>query len=261
MKGPFMRIPLLTLGAVTLAAVAAAQTPEERGLEIARAIEKANEGFGTDKAEMTMELINAHGDVTTRKMLSQTLEGKEDGDKSRVEFQWPADVKGTKLLTFTHKSGDDDQWLFLPAVKRIKRIASNNKSGSFMGSEFAYEDIGGQEVEKFTYKLVDEPTEAGRACWRVERYPVDKNSGYKRQVVWFDKEYNNVLRIDYYDRKNELLKTGTFSDYQAFGKFWRMGKIAMNNVQTNKRSVLTFAKRELGTALDARLFESKALED
>ena len=109
---------------------------------------------------MTLELINAHGDVTKRKMVMEVLEGTDDGDKSRSVFEWPADVKGTKLLTWTHKKGDDDRWLYLPAVKRVKRISSSNKSGSFMGSEFAYEDFSSQEVEKYTYKLLDEPKQA-----------------------------------------------------------------------------------------------------
>jgi hypothetical protein len=238
-----------------------AETPEQKGLQIALMIDKENEGFVSEKSEMTMELINAHGETTTRKMVNETMEGKEDGDKSRVEFKWPADVKGTKLLTWTHKKADDEQWLFLPAVKRIKRISSNNKSGSFMGSEFAYEDIGGQEIEKYSYKYLDEPAEDGRATWRLERYPADKNSGYKRQIVWFDKEYKQVLRIDYFDRKDTLLKVARFSDYKKHGKFYRVGKITMENKQTNKKSILSWTGRALGAQLDAAMFESQALED
>jgi hypothetical protein len=254
-----MRFSVLAL-ALTAPLSALAQTPEQKGLEIAMISDKAQSGFKSEKADMTMELINAHGDVTTRKLALATLEGVEDGDKARSEFVWPADVKGTKLLTWTHKKGDDDQWLYLPAVKRIKRIASSNKTGSFMGSEFSYEDFGGQEVEKYTYKFLDEVQEGGRDCWRIERYPVDKNSGYKRQIVWMDKEYKSPLRIDYYDRKDELLKTAMFSGYQKFGEIWRIGKIEMGNVQTKKRSVITWANRKLGAALDEAMFRSESLE-
>ncbi len=255
-----MKVKSFFLVLALAAPAALAQTPEQKGLEIAVRADKAQSGFVSEKAEMTMDLINAHGDVTSRKMLMTILEGTDDGDKSRSEFLWPADVKGTKLLTWTHKQGDDDQWLYLPAVKRIKRIASSNKSGSFMGSEFAFEDLGGQEVEKYTYKFIDEVAEQGRDCWRFERYPVDKNSGYKRQVVWMDKEYNSPLRIDYYDRKDELLKIATFGGYQKFGNLWRIGKIEMANVQTKKKSVISWAKRQLGVAIDAALFKSDSLE-
>jgi hypothetical protein len=247
--------PLLLPGAVVAA------TPAEQGLAIARQADKANQGFVTERARLTMELVNAHGDVTTRRMVIETLEGKDDGDRSRAVFEWPADVKGTKMLTFTHKRGDDDQWLYLPAVKRTKRISSNNKSGSFMGSEFAYEDLASAEVEKYSYKLLGEQPVGGRACWQIERVPVDGNSGYGRQVVWMDKEYLNPLRIDYFDRKHELLKTAMFSGYRKHGQLWRFGKIEMNNVQTRKRSLLTWDERQLGAKLESAAFDSAALEE
>lgn len=247
--------------ASVLSAAAHAGPAEDKGLEIARKADKANEGFATEKGAMTLELINAHGDVTKRKMRFEVVEGKDDGDKSLSVFDWPADVKGTKLLTFTHKKGDDDQWLFLPAVKRVKRIASSNRSGSFMGSEFAFEDLAGQEVEKYTYKHLDDVKLDGRDCWRIERVPTDKNSGYKRQVVWMDKEYLNAIKIEFYDRKNELLKVSVFSGYKKQGKFWRFDKIAVENVQTKKKSVLAWENRELGTKVDASRFDSAALED
>ena len=254
---------LLTLGLCLSLLVpinALSKTPEERGLEIAIMADKANTGFIGEAADMTMELINAHGDVVTRKMSLKLLEGPQ-GDKSISSFSWPADVNGTKMLTWTHKDGDDDQWLYLPAIKRIKRISSRNKSGSFMGSEFSYEDFAGQEVEKFTYKHLEEITYDGRAVWRNERVPVDKRSGYSRQVVWVDKEYFNPLKIEYYDRKGELLKIGLFKDYEKYGKFWRFSSIHMDNVQTKKRSVLTWKNRKMGIKHSEEDFESEALED
>ncbi len=243
------------------AAPAAAATPEERGLEIARQVDKANEGFAGEKSEVTMLLINAHGEKAERRMNMQILEGKTDGDKSLSEFQWPADVKGTKMLTWTHKSGDDDQWLYLPSAKRVKRIASNNKSGAFMGSEFAFEDLASQEVEKYTYKFLEEKDLGGRKVWVTERFPVDKRSGYTRIVTYTDQEYMNPLKLEYYDRKNELLKVATFSGYEKTGKLWRFKVIDMDNVQTKKKSVLTWNKRQVNVSLDERLFQSESLEN
>jgi hypothetical protein len=248
---------LLTFSAAT----AVAETPEEKGLRLTQEADRKNEGYVSERAAMTMDLVNAHGDSTTRKLAIETLEGKADGDKSLASFEWPADVKGAKMLTWTHKQGDDDQWLYLPAVKRVKRISSSNKSGSFMGSEFAYEDLGSSEVEKFTYRFLGDVKEVGRDCYQIERTALDKNSGYKRQVVWMDVAYAQPLRIDYYDRKNELLKTATFSGYQQHGKFWRVGKIEVQNVQTKKRSILTWTSRKLGQAIDAAAFDSAALEE
>jgi hypothetical protein len=253
-------IPLLAALLFT-AAARAASDPAAAGLEIARKADAANQGFVGETATMTLELINAQGEVTKRKMNMQVLEGTDDGDKSRSEFEWPADVKGTKLLTWTHKKGDDDRWLYLPAVKRIKRISSSNKSGSFMGSEFAYEDFSSQELEKYTYRLLDEPKQGGRDTWRIERIPVEKDSGYTRQLLWMDKEYLGPLRIEYYDRKNELLKVAQFEGYKKLGKYWRFATIRMENVQTKKKSVLTWENRQLGTRPPAAAFDSARLED
>ncbi len=234
---------------------------EDKGLKIAVEIDQANEGFQTEVSDVTMDLINAHGDVVNRKMTLEILEGQRDGDKSIASFLWPADVKGTRLLTYTHKKGDDDQWLFMPAIKRIKRINARNKSGSFMGSEFAYEDMSSQEVEKYTYKFLEEAEIDGRTCWKMERYPTDPRSGYTRQVIWNDQEYMNPLRIDYYDRKDELLKTATFTGYTKIDKWWRVETIEMVNVQTKKKSILTWKTRKFGVDLDPDDFESEALED
>jgi hypothetical protein len=256
------RITWLVLALVVFFSLSVlADTPEQRGLDVAVKADKANSGFKSEKGELSMQLINAHGDVTNRKLTIEVLEGSDDGDKSRSTFTWPADVKGTRLLTWAHKRGDDDQWLYLPAVKRVKRIASSNKSGSFMGSEFSYEDFGSQEVEKYSYKLIEEPKYEGRDVWLVERYPVDGSSGYTRQVVWMDKEYKLPVRIDYYDRKRELLKTAVFSDFKKYGSQYRSNKVEMSNVQTKKRSIITWTERRLDVDLQANLFKSEGLEN
>ena len=253
---------LAVLVALSLGASAAtAQTPQEQGLQLALKIDKANEGFRTEVADVDMDLINRYGDRIRRTMTILVIEGDSDGDKSRVEFLTPPDVNGTKLLTWTHKSGDDDQWLFMPAIKRIKRISSRSKSGSFMGSEFSYEDMSSQEVEKYTYKFIAETELDGRKVWKYERYPRDRRSGYTRQIIWTDKEYMNALKVEYYDRKNELLKTATFKGYKKYGRFWRVSSIDMFNQQTQKRSILVWKSRKLGAPLDSDDFESDALED
>jgi len=144
-----------------------AKTPEEKGLAIALEADLRDSGFGDSVADLQMVLRNQHGEESKRKMRSRTLEMETDGDRSMVVFEEPRDVKGTTFLSFTHRSGPDDQWLYLPALKRVKRIASNNKSGPFMGSEFAYEDIASQEVEKYTYKFIGEEAVDGEAAYVV----------------------------------------------------------------------------------------------
>lgn len=203
-----------------------AETPEEKGLAIVQEAERRDQGFGDLVANMVMILRNRNGQESRREMTNKILEVKDDGDKSLALFHTPRDVRGTALLTFSHKSGDDEQWLYLPALKRVKRINSRNKSGSFVGSEFSYEDISSQEIEEYTYKYLRDEDLDGHACTVSAYYPVDRdNSGYSRQVVWRDSDEYRIRKVDFYDRKNSLLKTLTLKGYKQYkGQYWRAGK-------------------------------------
>ncbi|MCE7994026.1 MAG: outer membrane lipoprotein-sorting protein [Roseivirga sp.] len=236
-----MKNAVYTFIALLMAGSLSAQSPEAKGLEIAKAADAYDQGFGSSQTKLTMILTNKQGQESTRYMSNQTLELTEDGDKSLIVFDSPRDVKGTATLTFTHKEGSDDQWLYLPALKRVKRISSDNKSGPFMGSEFAYEDLSSQEVEKYTYKFLREEQINGVDAYVVERDPVDPKSGYARQIVWYNKQNYRLEKMDFYDRKNALLKTLTYGNYKAHKeKHWRAGEMNMINHQTNKKTKLLF---------------------
>lgn len=238
-----------------------AKSPEERGLEIAVEADQRDTGFHDSKASMQMILRNKQGDESTRHIRVRTLEQLDDGDKSLTTFDQPADVKGTNFLSFTHKTGPDDQWLYLPALKRVKRISSRNKSGPFMGSEFAYEDLSSQEVEKYTYKYVSDENYNGLDCFVIERYPVDKHSGYTRQVVWLDKQEYRPQKIVFYDRKNAKLKTLTYSGYQQYlDKYWRADEMFMENHQTGKSTRLIWQDYEFQSGLSEQDFNRSSLK-
>ena len=174
-----------------------AQTPEEKGLAIATEIDARDQGWQDQTSNMQMILTNRQGQSSTRKIRLSSLEVPGDGDKSISIFDEPADVKGTAFLSHTHAVKPDDQWLYLPALKRVKRISSSNKSGPFMGSEFAYEDIASQEVAKYTYKYLGEEEIDGRKMFINELYPQYKKSGYTRQVAWVDQERYVLLKVNF----------------------------------------------------------------
>lgn len=237
-----------------------AETAEEKGFRIAKEDEKHNTGFKAERSVVEMVLINAHGDKTKRKMKSFVKERVNEGDLSINEFLWPADVKGTKLLTHAFKEKSDDQWLYMPAIKRVKRISSRNKSGSFMGSEFSYEDMGSQEPEKFNFKYLKKVKLNGRPTHKIVRVPKDKYSSYSKQIIWNDLEYHAAVKIEYYDRKGELLKIAKFSKFKKLYKnMYRQLKIHMKNVQTRKESILLWKKRKLGVKLSKSKFQSTKL--
>lgn len=238
-----------------------AETPEEKGLAIAKEDDKLDNGFKDFTANMFMVLKNKQGEESTRHIRNKTLEVEGDGDKSISIFDRPRDVKGTALLNFTHKVGTDDQWLYLPALKRVKRISSANKSGSFMGSEFAYEDVTSQEIEKYTYKWVRDEEFKGEQSFVFERYPVYKNSGYTRQVVWLDQKEYKILKIEFYDRKNAPLKTLTQSDFKQYlGKYWYPGSMFMENHQTGKSTLLSWTDYKFHNGLSNKEFNKNSLK-
>ncbi|WP_422081613.1 outer membrane lipoprotein-sorting protein [Ulvibacterium sp.] len=253
-----MKKSILTVAAFSAISWAIAQTPEERGLEIAKAAELADQGFGSSLVELKMILKNKNGQTSERTMTTRTLELIEDGDKSLIAFDSPKDVKGTATLTYTHKVGSDDQWLYLPSIKRVKRISSNNKSGPFVGSEFAYEDLSSQEVEKYTYKFL----EAKGNLLLVEQDPVDPKSGYTRRIVTYNKDKGyRIEKVEFYDRKNALLKTLTYSDYKLYkDKFWRAATFNMVNHQSNKETLLKFSEYDFGVSFSGDDFSQVALQ-
>ncbi len=258
----FQVIPfILLLAAAFTSLPATAQSSADKGLSIAKAAEKADEGFKSSSVELKMILKNKQGQVSERLMSNRTLELTADGDKSLITIESPRDVKGTSTLTFTHKEGSDDQWLYLPSIKRVKRISSDNKSGPFMGSEFAYEDLSSQEVEKYTYKYLKDATFNGEATQVVERDPVDAKSGYTRQIVWYNPAKGYRLeKIEFYDRKNALLKTLTYDDYKQYlGKHWRAGKMTMTNHQSGKSTELLFNDYQFDAGLTDADFTQNSL--
>lgn len=251
----------LLLILLTLPLALFAETAEERGLAIAEEAERRDTGFHDFQATMGMRLRNKHGEESNRHLRTKTLEVDDDGDKTLIIFDRPRDVKGTAMLTFSHKTGQDDQWLYLPALKRVKRISSRNKSGPFMGSEFAYEDLASQEVEKYHYKFLREEELNGVEMFINERDPVDPNSGYTRQVVWIDKAEYRPFKIDFYDRKNTLMKTLTFEGYQHYlGQYWRADKMLMINHQTGKNTLLSWKDYKFRTGLKDSDFTRNSLK-
>jgi len=234
---------------------------EQKGLDISLEAKKRDLGWQDSTADMLMLLRNKQGQESIREIKMKSLEVLNDGDKSLTIFNKPRDVKGTAFLSFSHPVDADDQWLFLPALKRVKRISSRNKSGPFMGSEFAFEDLSSFEVEKYTYKYLGVDELNGMTNFKVEQYPVDENSGYTRRIVWIDTTEYRIHKIDFYDRKDSLLKTLTFSDYKQYlAKHWRADNQEMINHQNGKSTELKWSDYNFKTGLSDSDFNRNSLK-
>ena len=244
------------LGAVGLAAAAPPvlagepESAENRGLAIARDARERKQGFESFTASQTMLLRNRQGRESRRHLRVKVLETEGDGDRSLFVFDEPRDVRGTAFLVHGHKDGPDDQWLYLPALKRVKRINSANRSGSFMGSEFAYEDMTPPEVEQFHYQYLRDEACGELTCTVVERTPLDPRSGYRRQIVWQDTDELRLWKVEYYDQRDDLLKTLVVRDYELYvDRYWHAAEMTMVNHLTGKSTMLSWSDYEFRAAV------------
>lgn len=241
--------------------------PKAKGKEITAASIRSDDGFGDTQAQMIMRLTSESGEVSQRSLQLSVLEGVGDqnGDKSLIVFQTPVDVQGTVLLTHTQVLNPDDQWIYIPSIARVKRISSTNKSGPFLGSEFAFEDLTAQVLGKYDYIwLRDEACPAPDAalrCYVVERTPLYENSGYKRQIAWIDATEFQFRKVEYYNREDRLLKTLSLTGYTKHnGKFWRAHKLVMVNHQTNRSTTIDLSSIRFGAGQTEADFGEQSME-
>ncbi len=245
------------------ASEAVTESPEKKGFAIAAEVDRRDEGFQDTVATLQMILSNRQGRESRRKLKIKTFEmtGTGIGDKSLVIFDSPRDVKGTVFLTHSKVLDPDDQWIYLPALGRIKRISSSNKSGPFMGSEFSYEDMSSREVGKYSYKwLRDEPC-GQLTCFVVEAYPQYEKSGYSKLISWIDTKEYRTWKTEFYNRRGDLFKVLNFSDYKLYlDKYWRAGNLFMENIITGKKTRLVWSRYDFRTGLRENDFSKSRMK-
>lgn len=255
---------LLLSGTVLLAGSPAApgDTADE-GRRIFAEMSRRDSGYADQQARVSMQLKRKSGTATTRSMDIAILEVPDDGTRTIVSFDSPLDVKGTKVLTYSHALREDEQWIYLPAFKRVKQIADAGKTTSFMGSEFTYEDINSLNIQlqKFAYRYLRSEDVAGTPCFVVERVPSYARSGYKKQVVWVDKDKYVAVKVDYYDARDELIKTLTLGGFKQYlASIWRADEMVMANHQNGDATLLTFSDYRFKNGLGPTDFSAAALK-
>lgn len=230
------------------------------GIEVAKRSYDVMSGYKSSISLTTMILKNKNGQKNVRKLEIKKLENSS-GDKSLITFLYPNDIKDTKLLSHEKIAKDDHQWLYLPALKRIKRISSRNKSGSFMASEFSYEDISSQNYKNYSYERVAKKViKRGKEYYEVIRFPKDKNSGYSKQIIYLDSKSFLAHFGEYFDKQKRLLKKVEFMEYHKIQGVYRIKKIKMINVQNGKSSMLIWDKDTINQSIDAKAFTKRALQ-
>jgi len=237
------------------------QTPQAKGMSISLETKTRDAGWLDFTADMLMTLRNEQGQESVREVKMKSLEVQDDGDKSLTIFNQPKDIKGTAFLSYSHSVGADDQWLYLPSLKRVKRISSRNKSGPFMGSEFSFEDLSSFEIDKYNYHYLGDELVSGMDSFKVEQYPKDENSGYSKRIVWVDKQEYRIVKVEFYDRKKSLLKTLSYNDFKLyFDKHWRADTSTMINHQNGKSTELKWNNYVFKTGLNDSDFSKNSLK-
>lgn len=252
---------LLALAALTWNTVYA-ETPLQL-MELADKTAKVADARG----EMTMTLSNADGEQRMRKLVSMTKLKPDGVDNMRVlRFLAPADIKGTVTLLIEQSGQDDDMWIYLPALKKTRRLVSDNKRDSFVGSDLTFGDIIGHKPDDWNHALLREETLDNRPVYVIESLPkndtVKGNIGYSKRVTWVDKENHTALKTDYWDESGAPLKTVYVSDVRSAGAagHWQFMHLEAANTQSGHKTVLHFDSYKANQDLGADIFTPSYLE-
>ncbi len=260
--GPLRAAPAPETAAPPAASAPAADSPT-RGRAVMQAVEDANDDVASEEAEITMTLRDRGGNEATRSARLAFLAGEGGsgtGDRTLIRFTAPPDLRGTAFLT-AERPGDDDRWLYLPALGRVKRIAASKKSGNFAGTEFTYEDLGGRELDDYRHRYLRPDTLDGERVDVVEAEPVDPHSGYSRIVTWVSTEKHVILKAEYTDRRGQLMKVSRSTGFfRPDGRHWRFRTATMDNVQNGKSTVIRVDRWNLDADLDPARFTVEGLD-
>lgn len=254
------RSPALWLCLVTVClSVAQALAADPDGHEIMRMA--YNRADGEDRTSvMTMTLVNKRGRQRVREVESYSKDYGPDR-KSVMVFRSPADVRGTAYLSWDYEEigKDDDKWLYMPALKKVRRISGSSRNEYFMGTDFTYDDMGKRNVDKDTHTLLGTEEVKGHACWKVESVPVDPGDLYTRRVQWVSTTAHMTLKAEYYD-KDGLVKIYRAVEFVQQGEFWTLLRSEMDNVSREHKTIMEVTSMRYDTGLEDSMFQVSAIE-
>ena len=210
---------------------------------------------------LVMTIENSRGNQRVRK-IKQFVKTVKNGEKKIMYFLSPADVKNTSFMTWSYDDGSksDDQWIYLPALKKVKRISSDSKGDYFMGSDFTYDDLGDRHPLDDTHTILREEMTDGKETIVIESVPKDEDYMYARTVTWVVKDSWIGLKKEFYDEDDELLKILTVDDQQSFGDIIILTKVKMKNVQRNQFTIMEFSDVQIDTGIPNNKFTERMMK-
>ncbi len=259
MKQNLVPLAILACLGALLAGAAHAQPPpveiEKRSLESFYAA-------GTDmRVRVLMVLINQQGGQRKRELTMLRKNMRSGGDQRYyMYFHAPPDVKGTTFLVWKYPTKDDDRWIYIPAIKLVRRIAASDRRSSFVGSDFTYEDVSGRDVSDETHTLLRSEVLEGRPCYVLESRPVG-GADYARRVSWIDTERWIPLKEEYFDARGRNIRVFAADRVEEIGGHWTVTRRTMRNLQTGQRTEVTFQDVSYDQGLPDNLFTERALRE
>jgi hypothetical protein len=232
--------------------------------EIARRVQDRDVGRDS-RAGMRMKLHDRHGRVRERALTLATLRGKA-GDRLLIRFTYPNDISGTGFLVLEHPDADDERFLYLPSLGRVRRIAGAETQESFVGTDFTYEDIGGRELDEYTYAILDEnatwtrPGARAQPAWRLESRRKDASAQFPRVVSLVLKDLFIVAQADIYNRRNERQKTYAVRRLEQVEGIWTAMDSEMGDAREKTRTELAVERIDYNVGLKESDFTRRELE-
>ncbi len=214
-------------------------------------------------ADLTLIIVSSKGSKRVRKIKMYSRKRTEEESDMLMRFISPPDVAGTGFLLIEHADRDDDRYLYLPALRRVKRIASSGKGGSFMGSDFSYYDIGRPKLKDWRYRRLADEVKNGVECFKVEALPaskqVEKDTRYSKIIHWIDKKKWTTIYAEYYDRTGQLWKVLEVPEVKKIGGIWFQTHMIMKDVQAGRHSEMIFENIKINQNLPAKYFTKRYL--
>src|SRR2546426_11891438 len=257
------RVAVALLAMVLLVPAVAIPAAAQSGLEIMQR-QRELQHVRDEEDRQVLRLVSKSGATKERRVTRWVLSGPNDLDKILVRFQAPRDVENTALLTWEAADGNDDQWLYLPSVKKPKRTAASSKKNRFMGTDFAYEDLRSEPLAVHTYTLLGADVVDGADCWIVDAKPATErqaaDSGYSHRKIWIRKDHHVTIKREFFDRQDRLEKVETHRRLvNVAGSVWRSDEVEMRDVQNGTRTVVTVESRVVNRGLRDDFFSEAEL--
>ncbi len=251
-------ITVITLLLGTLSHLEAEES-QLTGYAIMALVDERDDGDDS-QSELEMTLINHRGSTRVREMRSYSKEYGNDS-KQVIVFLAPADVAGTGYLSWEYEDEqrDDDRWLYLPALRMVRRISGSSNEDYFMGSDFTYDDMGDRNVDEDTHTLLREETPEGQTCWVVESVSLEPDELYANRLIWVRQDNCMVIRVEYYDSMG-LMKVLTVCDIRQVDGIWTAHSMFMDNLHEEHQTRLTLSNVSYNQDLDDNIFTVTAIE-